>query len=138
VHVPRTDERVKIKYMEYVRLHRLVTGLTARTVWDVLVNGGDLAALTEPLPDEFHGWVRSVAASLAAEVDALAARVEAAYASVVAGLPAGWGRREFAARAAAHPERWVLFLRLDGKDYRAGLWQQVRPPADWTPGLVDA
>ena len=44
--LPDTDERVKIKYAEYVRLHRLVTGLSARTVWEVLVAGGDLDALT--------------------------------------------------------------------------------------------
>ena len=134
VHFTGTDERVKIKYAEYVRLHRLVTGLTARTVWDVLAYGGDLDALTEPLPDEFHAWVRGVASELVASVDSLAEGVEKEYAAIVADLPDGWGRREFAVRAVRSPNRGALFLRLDGKDYRPGLWQLVRPPGDLSYG----
>lgn len=133
VHLTDSDERVKIKYAEYVRLHRLVTGLTARTVWEVLVSGGDLDALTEPLPDEFHAWVTAVATGLTAAVAALAEAVETEFAAIVAGLPAGWGRREFAARAVRSEQRGALFLRLDGKDYRPGLWQLVRPAGDVTP-----
>ncbi|WP_275980072.1 RNA ligase [Couchioplanes caeruleus] len=130
VHFTGTDERVKIKYAEYVRLHRLVTGLTPRTVWEVLATGGELDALTEPLPDEFHAWVLGVAGELTASVDALAEGVEKEFAAIVADLPGGWGRREFAARAVRSPHRGALFLRLDGKDYRPGLWQLVRPPGD--------
>ena len=133
VHFTDTDERVKIKYAGYVRLHRLVTGLTARTVWEVLVSGGDLDALTEPLPDEFHAWVTAVATGLGEAVDELARAVEAEFAAVVAELPDGWGRREFAARAVRSEHRGALFLRLDGKDYRPGLWQLVRPAGDVTP-----
>jgi RNA ligase len=133
VHLLDTDERVKIKYADYVRLHRLVTGLSARTVWEVLVAGGDLDALTEPLPDEFHAWVRGVAAELTAQVEAQAAVVEAAFAAIVAGLPDGWGRREFAMAAVPHEHRGALFLRLDDKDYRPGLWLQARPAGDVTP-----
>ena len=133
VHFTDTDERVKIKYAEYVRLHRLVTGLSARTVWEVLVSGGDLDALTEPLPDEFHAWVTAVATELTDAVAALAKAVEAEFATIVAELPDGWGRREFAARAVRSAHRGALFLRLDGKDYRPGLWQLVRPAGDVTP-----
>jgi RNA ligase len=133
VHLLDTDERVKIKYAEYVRLHRLVTGLTARTVWEVLVAGGDLDALTQPLPDEFHAWVRAVATKLSDDVEVRAEAVEAEFAALVGSLPAGWGRREFAARAVRSEHRGALFLRLDGKDYRPGLWQLVRPAGDLTP-----
>ncbi|GIE79722.1 hypothetical protein Aph02nite_56720 [Actinoplanes philippinensis] len=127
VHFVDADERVKIKYADYVRLHRLVTGLTPRTVWEILANGGDLEALTEPLPDEFHVWVRGVAEELTAEVDTRAAAVEAAYETIVTSLPPGWGRKEFAAQALRTEYRAELFLRLDGKDYRPGLWQRARP-----------
>lgn len=133
VHWPDTDTRVKIKYPEYLQLHRLVFGLNARAVWDRLVTNSDLAALVEPLPDEFHVWVRDVVAALTASVEARAAQIEQAYGEIVAGLPDGWTRRDFAAHAARHPDAGHLFLRLDGRDYRPRLWQQVRPSADWTP-----
>ncbi|MFC7527689.1 RNA ligase [Actinoplanes sp. GCM10030250] len=127
VHFVDADARVKIKYADYVRLHRLVTGLTARTVWDVLANGGDLDALTAPLPDEFHVWVSGIAAELTAAVEARATAVEAAFAEITAALPPGWGRKEFAAAALRTEFRGELFQRLDGKDYRPGLWQRARP-----------
>ncbi|MEU4157597.1 RNA ligase [Actinoplanes sp. NPDC026670] len=127
VHFIDADQRVKIKYADYVRLHRLVTGLTPRSVWEILANGGDLDALVEPLPDEFHVWVEGVATELTAEVDARAAAVEAAYETIVTSLPEGWGRKEFAAQALRTEYRAELFLRLDGKDYRPGLWQRARP-----------
>lgn len=129
VHFPETDERVKIKYEDYVRLHRLVFGLSARTVWDVLVSGGDLDALTEPLPDEFHAWVSGVAAQLTGAVEAARQEVEREFAGIVAQLPDGWGRREFAASAVRSPNRPYLFLRLDDKDYTGLLWDSVRPTA---------
>jgi RNA ligase len=121
---PGLDLRLKIKYAEYIQLHKIVTGLNARTVWERI---DDLDALIEPLPDELHTWVRSVAAELHAEVDAAAAAVEEAYESIVDGLPDGWSRKDFAAAAVRHPLRGCLFLRLDGKDYRPVLWQQARP-----------
>ncbi|GAA2894909.1 hypothetical protein Acy02nite_59310 [Actinoplanes cyaneus] len=133
VHFTRTDERVKIKYADYVRLHRLVTGLTPRTVWEILATGGTLDVLLEPLPDEFHVWARGIAAELTAEVEARAAEVEAAYTALVGGLPAGWGRKEFALAAVRSSHRGELFQRLDGHDYRPGLWQRVRPSADRPP-----
>ncbi|MEV6344936.1 RNA ligase [Actinoplanes sp. NPDC051851] len=134
VHFTEADQRVKIKYADYVRLHRLVTGLTPRTVWEILADGGTLDAMLEPLPDEFHVWARGVAAALTAEVDTRAAAVEAAYAEIVAGLAEGWGRKEFAAAAVRSPHRGELFKRLDGHDYRPGLWQRVRPSADRAGG----
>ncbi|GIF18784.1 RNA ligase [Actinoplanes tereljensis] len=133
VHFLEADQRVKIKYAEYVRLHRLVTGLTARTVWEVMINDGDLDAMLEPLPEEFHPWVRGVAAELTAAVEERATAIEAAFAAILAELPDGWGRKEFAAAAVRSEHRGALFLRLDDKDYRPSLWQQARPEGDRTP-----
>lgn len=129
VHFTGPDTRLKIKYAEYVRLHRIVTGLNPRVVWEAMV-GGRLDELLEPLPDEFHAWATGIAADLTAEVDALVAGVERDYATVVAALPEGWARKDFALAVARHPQRGCLFLRLDGKDYTPLLWQQVRPSVD--------
>jgi len=134
---PVADLRVKIKYEEYVRLHRIVTGLNARAVWERLVAGTDPV---DGIPDEFHDWVAAVVSSLTTSVDAAAASVETAYADVVATLPDGFERRDYAVAIAAHPLRPLLFLRLDARDYRKLLWDRARPAADWVPrsGALDA
>src|SRR3954449_120205 len=68
VHFTGPGSRLKIKYSEYVRLHRIVTGLNARVVWEAMGNG-QLDELLEPLPDEFHAWASDVAAGLTAQAD---------------------------------------------------------------------
>jgi RNA ligase len=139
VHVPATDVRIKLKYEEYVRLHRVVTGLSARTVWEALVNGATVAEIAAPLPDEFHGWVRDLSARLHGEVRALADAVEARFDKIIAELggPIPVDDRErrkaFAAMISRDPLRGQLFARLDGKSYHPSLWRQVQPDADEQP-----
>ena len=133
VHFLDSDERVKLKQEDYVALHRIVTGLSERTVWENLRDGKPLSELLEPLPDEFHEWTGEVAARLTATVDGNAAEVERAYSTILAGLPDGYTRKDFALQAARLPIRAALFKRHDGKDYRALLWDEVRPEPFLTP-----
>lgn len=42
--------RVKVKYEEYVRLHRLVTGCSSKTIWEHLKDGLPLTELLERVP----------------------------------------------------------------------------------------
>ena len=49
--------RVKIKGEEYKRLHKLLTGISARYVWERLSQDLDIAPLIERVPDEFFKWV---------------------------------------------------------------------------------
>lgn len=125
----RTGAMVKLKQADYVALHRIVTGLTERTVWQQLVDGAPLDALIEPLPDEFHGWVRDVAARIQSTVDSELARLTAAYAA----LPQFPSRKEFALAVAGNPDRWALFALLDGRDIRSKLLQHAKPEGDANP-----
>lgn len=127
IHLVDDDERVKVKQDDYVRLHRIVTGLNERTVWEHLKDGGVLSDLLESLPDEFHEWTADVAARLTIMVNDQAAEIEQTYADTLAALPHNFSRKDFALAVAADPMRWALFSRLDGKDYRPKLWHGVRP-----------
>jgi RNA ligase len=133
VHVPATGDRVKLKYEEYLRLHKIVTGLTSRTIWEAMVAGQCIAEICEPLPDEFHGWAQAVAADLHEQVDAILLRVERAFQAIVSGLGDRYSRKDFALVAAKHELRGYLFARLDGKDLRPAAWQQIKPDASQTP-----
>lgn len=52
--------RVKVKTEEYVRLHRLLTEVSSKSIWDLLKNGTPLDEIIESVPDEFYDWVKSV------------------------------------------------------------------------------
>lgn len=129
LHLLDTDERVKVKQEDYVRLHRIVTGLNERVVWEHLSSGKPLADLLAPLPDEFHDWARRSASSLTEAVKRDGQEIERAYAELSASLPEGWGRKEFALQAKNHSMPWGLFARLDGKDYWPAVWKQHYPKA---------
>ena len=56
--------RLKAKFSDYVRIHRIVFGTNARTVWEYLKEGRPLSALLNCVPDDFTAWVKSVSKDL--------------------------------------------------------------------------
>lgn len=136
VHLHVSDERVKIKQEDYVALHRIVTGLNERSVWEHLVAGKPLEELLTALPDEFHGWVGEVAARLVASVEGGCREVEMAYSAILAALPPDHSRKDFALMAKEHARSAHLFARLSGKDYRRLLWDECYPAPRVGPRIV--
>lgn len=58
-------DRCKIKFAEYVRLHRLLTNCTSYDIWESLRDFGKLPEeLLDRVPDEFHDWVRGIESEL--------------------------------------------------------------------------
>lgn len=126
-------DMVKIKQEDYVRLHRIVTGLNERTVWEHLSEGKPLEELLEPLPDEFHAWTREVGERLLARVASERHEIEGTFAALMNALPDGYTRKDFALAVQDHPLKWALFSRLSGKDYVPGLWDNAKPEAHLSP-----
>jgi RNA ligase len=129
-----SGERVKVKLKAYVELHRLLTNVTTRTVWEQLNSVGNLDELLAVAPDELHSWLRDTAAEITAQLDAL----DGEAAMIAAAAPCDVERRELA--------RWVLsntdhpslvFAHVDNKHhterYRRALWDLVRPGPDVRP-----
>jgi RNA ligase len=46
--------RVKVKLDEYVRLHKVMTGITPNRLWESLKNGDDIESMIKDLPDEMY------------------------------------------------------------------------------------
>lgn len=137
VHILDIDERIKIKQEDYLKLHKIVTGLNERTVWEHISANLPLGDLLDPIPDEFHEWVQRVAHDLQARIESEETAIEIAYQEALAELPREHTRKDFAMRIIGH--RWMhgIFARLDGKDYRPTLWRNAKPEARRTPtGVV--
>lgn len=138
VQILATDERVKLKQADYVELHKIVTGLNARTVWEHLVDGKPLDELIAPLPDEFHGWVKQVAEDITTTVDeqeteARKAFEQLRYGACVAAPDRTVSRKDLAIIFKQHPMAWALFALLDGKDIQPKLLRNAKPEAHVTP-----
>lgn len=139
LHFTVTDERMKIKQADYVALHRIVTGLNARTVWEHMCSGKTMEELITPLPDEFHEWVWDVALGIYESVNIEMSRLYGIYAEMTAATPFGWnpksreGRKYFAELAGTHPDKWALFALLDGRDIYGELLKRAKPEPFITP-----
>lgn len=153
-HSPRTDvegfvvrfadgTRVKVKYAEYVRLHKLLAGLTPKTVWQWLRDGEDLTARAAEVPDEWFPWLQTTVATLREQMAAIDAAADAAFTQVAA--TAGTADRKAFAQAVLADHRALaalLFAKLDGRDVTAELLKRVRPdgtdPSWTTPAAARA
>jgi len=157
--------RAKAKLAEYVRLHKVLTGITERDIWrylgiqlfadqppklvakalgcpatevTALAAGGKgpLDALLEQVPDEFDTWVRGVAARLEQEAAALYARVVDEF-DMVEHLAGDRGEFARTVQHIEHPGvRAAMFLRLDGKPSALHLWRSIKPEAS-APFVAD-
>jgi RNA ligase len=116
--------RVKLKADEYMRLHKILTGISNVTVWDMLRNGDSLDVLYEKVPDEFAQWANDTVAALTAEHAALMETV-AAEVAAVDHLRAD--RKALAAEVVKSPNRALIFAYLDGKDAAGKAWKQIKP-----------
>ena len=125
-----TGLMVKLKQDDYVRLHRLITGLSERSVWEhMAANDGDITGLLAAVPDEFHQWVRDRASALQARFDQIDTDANAQFIRVHLDLPLNYTRKDFALAAADKPHRALLFLIEDARadTYTAAIWRQIRP-----------
>jgi RNA ligase len=137
VHFLDTDQRVKIKGEWYRTLHKIVTGLNARAVWEHLRNGRLLADLLVAIPDEFRPWAQETGEGLEMQVANMAGEVEREYYAITARLSRDATRKDFALIAKASPQAPALFRRLDGRDYRDLLWRQIDPGIEARPTMFD-
>lgn len=131
---------VKVKQEEYIRLHRIVTGLSERSVWERMMrwyvreDRSTLHDLLDEIPDELHEWVRSVWYGLELEVEGIASRASDTHRVLMA--LHGYARKAYALAAQQHPQlRPYLFLLLDGKDPKPAILRSLKPAGD-TRALV--
>jgi len=129
---PEHNLRVKVKLAEYVRLHRIISGLSEHVVWEHLRAGTSLDTVREVVPEEMRAWLDATVA----EFDRAHARLSAEVARVVAlvgdaGLdPADRAQRKDVAAIVLRESgeaRPAVFLALDGKPYDDTLWKLLEP-----------
>lgn len=124
---------VKIKQEDYVRLHRIVTGLNEKEVWRRLREGEELLA---DIPDELHDWVVGVAKPLRNRHVGTLLEVQRLVDLWFKTSDPGSERKDFAEYLeTCNPPAWLrsaAWLEYDGNDIklRDFLWKQLEPKGD--------
>lgn len=118
--------RMKIKFEEYVRLHRIVTGVSTITIWETLSSGGSFDEILDNTPDEFNQWIRATRNELAVAFKKIEDEYHWIFNVILRSAGAN-ERKEFAEFAKRYDHPSILFNMLDEKDYRSIIWKAVRP-----------
>jgi RNA ligase len=127
--------RCKVKFEDYCALHRVVTNLTARSVWQAMVdNGGSLPdQFLDSIPDEFYDWVRGVQSDLQHQFEEVMRR----HTLRVRYLRQLYiDQRGFAQAVMSDRDGYVtgwLFSIDQGRDVSQAVWASLRPDATRPP-----
>ena len=113
---PEKNYRVKMKSAEYMELHRLVSRLSEKTIWEMLMEGRTRDQIKAGLPDEFYGFVDKTCDAIQYSALDIVQNAVLDYDSIIWRLGENPSRKEFAALAKDSDYRKYLFLMLDGKD----------------------
>lgn len=116
-------DRCKIKGEEYLRLHKIMTEISTKSVWECLSNGDDIYKMLEDVPDEFFNKIEEYVDELTSQYILL----ETEYNWIFNKLRTIEDRAEFAKLAKGYKYPQLLFKMLDGKDYSETLWRIIKP-----------
>jgi len=119
---------VKVKYDEYVRLHRLVTGVTTRRIWDLLRNNEPVEEMIERVPEEFEKWVKETIKNLTIKYEV----IEIGSILSLGGIKKLKTRKEQAIEIMKNHKDLssILFAMLDDKPYDQIIWKLIKPKAE--------
>jgi len=118
--------RLKLKREEYLRLHRIVTGVTPRRIWEMLRDGTPpVGRLFAGTPAPFQTWVRVEIDKIEGQRAAIEEASQQAFRAIVATAPPD--RKSFALLAQKQPNSAILFKMYDELPYDDVLWKLTRP-----------
>jgi RNA ligase len=120
--------RMKIKFEEYVRLHKIMTNLSTTAVWEVLSNGGNMDELLKDVPDEFYDKIKEYEDELKFMFNSLSNDYDIHFRDIQNMMDkVGGDRKNFANVAKQYKYPSLLFGMLDGKDVSPIIWKIVKP-----------
>ncbi len=111
--------RIKLKFEEYLRLHRIITMVSEKTILEYLSEGVAFDAILEKVPDEFYAWVHST-------IDKFNTAFKTIEEEAKADFKTFDTRKEAAAYYMTCKFPTILFHMLDGKNYDDVIWKIVK------------
>jgi RNA ligase len=129
---PESGVRVKYKFAEYKRLHKLLTGLSEKEVWELLSTGADLDAYMQNVPDEFFQWFEVTKNNLLTAFQYIWSIVDKEWLGILAymrnnGYTQERNRKEIALEILKQTYPKMLFAQLDGRRFDDNIWKLIKP-----------
>lgn len=115
--------RMKIKGDEYKRLHRILTNISNRDIWEYLKDNKPFDEILDKVPDEFYSWVKGTRENLLQQFEQIKTQVEEDFKILV-------NKKDYAEKIKDNPYRSILFKRLDSYSPQLNnmIWDMIYPP----------
>lgn len=136
LYFPHTGFRTKMKSAEYVELHRVVTGLSKKSVWEMVGQGNTVQQIKDNIPDELFEWVDETVRELRLKQYGILDEIGDAWFHITGDdlETKIMTRKQFALKAQKYPHlRGYLFNILDGvseEDLAKKVWSTLKPVGD--------
>jgi RNA ligase len=119
--------RVKVKFSEYVRLHRILTNVSSKSIWEALRNGDGLDDIVDAVPDEFFNWVKETKRGFLEEFNRIERDALKEFHRIYI-IERKTLKKDFAMIAKDHELSGLLFNLYDGRtDYSDKIWKMLKP-----------
>ena len=114
--------RMKIKGDEYKRLHRILTNISNRDIWEYVKDEKPLDEILDKVPDEFYDWVKETESNLKVQFNDIKTNIELEFKELI-------NKKEFADKVKDNPLRSFLFKRLDSYSTQLDkmIWDSIYP-----------
>ena len=126
-------DRIKVKGVEYLRLHKIMTNVTTTGIWEYLKNGEDVMELLKDVPDEFYKKIQNYVKELRYGYFQISEDAGKKFDYKMYGKYNDQepitDRKEFAEWVLTQPKHLsgILFRMFDKKDYSEIIWNLIRP-----------
>lgn len=123
------SHRIKIKFAQYVNLHRMLSRISNVSVWEALKDG-TFEALLEIVPDEIYDKVRETSEELRTQFEDMKFDVATTAVLAKGGRTLRKEQAEFVLTEVRPEIRSLVFAALDGKVINDRVWDAIKPARD--------
>jgi hypothetical protein len=119
--------RVKVKFADYVRLHKIITNVSSLDIWRALRDDVNFEELLKDVPDEFDEWVRNKEKELRDHFNEVKSGYIQEHERVISALSDGYTMKDFALKVNELKAPREVFAIENSKNIDRGIWNKIRP-----------
>lgn len=127
VFVYENNYRVKIKTEEYIRLHRIMTGYSIKTIWESLKDNKPLDL--QNMPEEFMEWFETTKSQLLGTYKQIESDAKP-WIKKAQKLKTG---KDIAQAIKNYEHKSIVWSALKDRDYGEYIWKTIKPKGNSNP-----
>ena len=118
--------RMKIKGEEYKRLHKILTNISNRDIFEYVKENKPLDEILDKVPDEFYNWVKETKEHFEQQFKTIDRDYTRTYKTII-DINGITDKKAFANYALSYKHSAILFAMYDNKKYDHIIWKLIYP-----------